>query len=476
VLFGEVSLPDPATTQAPPSAPPPRLVPRYSVASPRHEDIRATDATGCELRPAWVWDGEKWGLPSGGGAEPASDEGQAPRGLKGLGEAEVIGSRVRVWAHASLPPHASPAGEAPAATGPGEPNAPPQRHVSETEVRPSVGTAVGYVEGCGVMVQLEDGMHSGMYWAADGEAWEWLAPDEAERPTELFLDGATLPEMRAGERRGAQVRVWLPTLDNYGLVPCVGLAAQFDETRGIRVELPGRSVWVGNGLPSWGWVARDANLLPQESTPLPLRTYDEAEVGSRYPLTAVKPAKPSARRGSGRVSARGGGASRKPLKPSSRGEGLAAHAKEPKELAHREPAHREPKETTALVEGVRVELWGRDAGFEGSWYEAEIAEVVGKNVRARHCHPFLNAPPDHAPPHPANRTRTHPRPHPARAQPHTLHLPNAAGPRLYHRALRGGRGGGSGGCASLQRAASPGVVAHQAAAPAAATRPRRLCR
>ena len=31
--------------------------------------------------------------------------------------------------------------------------------------------------------------------------------------------------------------------------------------------------------------------------------------------------------------------------------------------------------------GTRVELWGRDEGFEGSWYAAEVVQLEGKRAR-----------------------------------------------------------------------------------------------
>ena len=34
-----------------------------------------------------------------------------------------------------------------------------------------------------------------------------------------------------------------------------------------------------------------------------------------------------------------------------------------------------------LQSGARVELWGRDVGFEGSWYSAEVVAIEGKRAR-----------------------------------------------------------------------------------------------
>ena len=115
------------------------------------------------------------------------------------------------------------------------------------------------------------------------DAWEWLPSDEVGRP----LCGIQLHDiMKCTWSRGARVRVWLPGLDDDGIVPCVGVPIRCAVPRALLVQLIDRKRWVGYG-DLWRWLNHEEIPLPQERLPLALRARDEVEWAASVSVAAA---------------------------------------------------------------------------------------------------------------------------------------------------------------------------------------------
>jgi hypothetical protein len=144
-----------------------------------------------------------------------------------MGVAEVMGQRVRAWirdgdvacndgdaAAADVSP--LPVGSVASSAG----------AASDSVAIAEIGVALGYVEGYGLSVQFDDGA----YWVRPGDAWEWLPPDEEDRPMGFHFHSADT--RRRGWMDHARVRVWLRIATGESLSR-VGPAPGFSPRRGV---------------------------------------------------------------------------------------------------------------------------------------------------------------------------------------------------------------------------------------------------
>ena len=355
-------------------------VPRYHVVSAEYSDVCGV-VLASALRPRWNWSDCYWSAVVARGADelpilatlplppplpPALASSAADRlhGTKGMGVAEVMGQRVRAWirdgdvacndgdAAAAV---VSPLPVGSVASGAGA--------ASDSVAIAEIGVALGYVEGHGLSVQFDDGA----YWVRPSDAWEWLPPDEEDRPMGFHFHSADT--RRRGWMDHARVRVWLRIATGERLSR-VGPATGFSPRRGVRVRLADGPIWVGNA-DTWRWVKPTEQCHPAEFTPLPcgvptlptdggtktmlsLAPGADGLYGPNGPHSPHSPTSPRHHHGPiGAVGANGG---------ASTGDGGGGGS-----------PHGRP-----LTVGSRVELWGRDEGFEGSWYRAEVVQLESK--------------------------------------------------------------------------------------------------
>ena len=190
---------------------------------------------------------------------------------------------------------------------------------------PCVGVAVGYDAARGLAVTFEDGH----FWVGDATPWEWLTPTEEPRCASRLPPPPPPPCLQGREASaalvGLRLRVWLA----HGGVelPCVGEVTKVDPSRGLLVGLPGGRRWVG-GAQRWRW------LRPGEPEPA---AHELLSLAARGEEAAAL------RRGAAATTGGGGeGGTRVPLE-----------------------------------DALHVELCGKDDGFLGSWYEAEVQRIEG---------------------------------------------------------------------------------------------------
>ena len=369
-------------------------VPRYHVVSAEYSDVCGI-VLASALRPRWNWSDGHWSAEVAREAEelpnlaklplqpplppplpPALASSAADRfhGTKGMGVAEVMGQRVRAWirdgdvhsnvhsnghgaaAAVSPLPVGSVAGGAGTAVGAGA--------AAESIAIAEIGVALGYVEGYGLSVQFDDGA----YWVRPGDAWEWLPADEEDRPMGFHFHSADT--RRRGWMDHARVRVWLRIATGERLSR-VGPATGFSPRRGVRVRLADGPIWVGNA-DMWRWVKPTEECHPAEFTPLPcgvptlptdggtkmMLSLAHGADSSYVPNGPHSPASP--RHHHGPIGAVGANAGASTSDGGGGGGGSGS-------------SHGRP-----LTVGSRVELWGRDEGFEGSWYRAEVVQLESK--------------------------------------------------------------------------------------------------
>jgi len=358
-------------------------VPRYHVVSAEYSDVCGV-VLASALRPRWNWSDCHWSALVARGADelpnlatlplppplpPALASSAADRlhGTKGMGIAEVMGQRVRAWIRdgdvACNDGDAAAADVSPLPVGSEASSA---GAASDSVTIAEIGVALGYVEGYGLSVQFDDGA----YWVRPGDAWEWLPPDEEDRPMGFHFHSADT--RRRGWMDHARVRVWLRIATGERLSR-VGPATGFSPRRGVRVRLADGPIWVGNA-DTWRWVKPTEQCHPAEFTPLPCGVptlptdggtktmlslasgADGLYGGPNGPHSPHSPTSP--RQHHGPIGANAG---------ASTGDGGGGGG------AGGGSSHGRP-----LTVGSRVELWGRDEGFEGSWYRAEVVQLENK--------------------------------------------------------------------------------------------------
>lgn len=361
------------------------LVPRYVVASPTYPDVCGQVAASM-LRPAWRWERNGWSTGAAGDAvgaggvammdasvatdqgPPAEDaaplsaastsaqpdccppqpslrdgrSGSSPAAvchvaglLRGMAPSEATGSRLRVWV-ASADTCSGPepegrsmdqdcggmSGGGVGCAERGETATGGGRARSPREASAVVGMVLGCDAERGLAVRVCNAS-SGLMWVGLSAAWEWVPEDEASAAESSAVEARPAGRGRGAGRGG--VAEDDEEADDRGTA-CL----DFDRTDGAQASRG----------------ARAARPSPCGSASSPPRAATARAVADIY---VAPPA----------------------------GEDV-----KPKRVVH-------PPDTSGgevLCPGRTVELWGREEGFFGSWYEAEVLDIRENKARADNPH------------------------------------------------------------------------------------------
>ena len=134
------------------------------------------------------------------------------------------------------------------------------REPGSTQAIAQVGIAIGYVQGRGISVALEEGQ---VWVELLEQAWEWIPPHEEDRPAGL-VNMHGIDTRQRGWMEGRHVRVWLPNPAGGQSTPRVGKLVDYHPRRGVRVRLADSTMWLGNAH-MWQWVDQ-SEAIPADAT------------------------------------------------------------------------------------------------------------------------------------------------------------------------------------------------------------------
>lgn len=371
------------------------LVPRYVVASPTCDDVCGRVAASM-LRPAWRWDGNGWWTAAAADAVGAGEGGVVgARGGEtvGVGDVTMVDAAGKTMeeecpaAKGEVSLYADSAAQTACSLGPpplrDEPPGSSPSASSLAAVRPSAGLMRGMApsEAVGARVRV---------WVASG----CTAPEQWGHRTDHHCDGGGASDdgvscAGRGEAGGGRVMGW------QRVSAVVGTVLGCDAERGLAVRIggaPGVLVWVGLAA-AWEWVPEDVPS-PAECAAAEARlacrgvglggsagdgAADEACYGQDGAAGPSFDGDCGLFCGARAARASESGSA---LSPSRAAFGLA-----PKPASggakKRRAAHPVVWDTSVLLHpGRRVELWGREEGFFGSWYEAEVLDIQKDKARS----------------------------------------------------------------------------------------------